>query len=1090
MASLVLGAAGAAVGSFFGPIGASVGWSLGAALGNALFPGKGQNGPRLTDLKLQNSSYGQMIPILYGTARIAGNVIWQTDLVEHEHHSGGKGGPEVTTFSYTASFACYLCEGPIGGVLRIWADSRLVYDSTSSEPTDFPFTLYLGTATQGVDPTMEAIEGVGNVPAHRNIAYVVFTDLEMDQFNNRIPSLTFEVFTAAEPIPWRYSFWGASPSVFGDENRVGPGGSGPQSAAIEGGELVISWLTDHAGGDDLVTMPTPFEIRTFDLDGNLLATTLTVSMPGPAESVGTTLTLQCQNNPHICFARGPSAFTGAQQINAFYYDGVITASPILEPGGFFSAAGTPFAINCMPIFWEDAVYGTGGNVGGFLSKWSAPGGPVISGVPSLYYILPGPHGGDHWTTKVDSVTGRIWCIAQHDVSASYDEMLLLDTDLNLIRSWPFAQWPSGFLGGTGGFDVWNGIFYFQGAGSGTAWAYRVDENAGTFTLADEGGGGSLVTYGGALGSVRVNSISLGNGLLLIGNGLVSLQPRSGAVTLGSIVSAISVRADLTTDQIDVSQLTDLVDGYVIGNQADARTCIEPLQVAWPFDAVEHDVLVRFPRRGVDGLVATIDDIDLGAFVPPGDPPALMTTERTQETDLPRVVNATFLNVDTDYQNGEERAKRLITTSALETSLQLPIVMSSAKALNVCEVTLYQAWVERERFSISLPRKWILLEPSDLIQADGRTFRITKKTEQADGVVKIDGVAASLAIYNHAAPPAEGVGMPGGGGTPPTTPPVIQDTTLLLLDLPLIRDTDNAFGFYAAMNGATQPTWPGATLYKSVDGVTFNAELTDTQADTFGDCSTTLGDFHGGNIVDELNTLTVVLNPGSGTLSSVTNLALMNGANKAAVGTVGTTGVRQMEIIQYRDATLTAPSTYVLSGLLRGRRGSEWMMPLHVASEKFVALPSSTNVNGDPSELYLPRSYRAVTSGRALASAAVQSFTNYGIAKMPYAPVHLNGGRQTTGDILLTWVRRTRIGGLWMPFAEVPLSESIERYQIKIYTDNSYAIPARTDSVDDISEYTYTLANQMTDFGSPTPTIYWGVSQLGILSWGTEARGTA
>jgi phage tail tape-measure protein len=49
MASLVLGAAGAVVGSFFGPLGTSIGWAVGSALGANLFQ-KGQSGPRLTDL--------------------------------------------------------------------------------------------------------------------------------------------------------------------------------------------------------------------------------------------------------------------------------------------------------------------------------------------------------------------------------------------------------------------------------------------------------------------------------------------------------------------------------------------------------------------------------------------------------------------------------------------------------------------------------------------------------------------------------------------------------------------------------------------------------------------------------------------------------------------------------------------------------------------------------------------------------------------------------------------------------------------------------------------------------------------------------
>ena len=95
MASLALGAAGAFLGSGFGPLGASIGWMLGSALGNALFP-QHIEGPRLQDLKLHTSSYGGMTPYLYATMRVAGNVIdEQSELTEHEETSGGKGGPET-----------------------------------------------------------------------------------------------------------------------------------------------------------------------------------------------------------------------------------------------------------------------------------------------------------------------------------------------------------------------------------------------------------------------------------------------------------------------------------------------------------------------------------------------------------------------------------------------------------------------------------------------------------------------------------------------------------------------------------------------------------------------------------------------------------------------------------------------------------------------------------------------------------------------------------------------------------------------------------------------------------------------------------
>lgn len=132
MAQLAFGLAGAGIGFFLGgAVGAQIGFLAGSALGSVLFPVKTE-GPRLTDLKLQKSQYGGMIPILYGTTRIGGNVIWQTDLIEHESTSSpGKGGPQVTNFSYTAGFAIRLCEGPVAAIHRVWADGRLIANRAS-----------------------------------------------------------------------------------------------------------------------------------------------------------------------------------------------------------------------------------------------------------------------------------------------------------------------------------------------------------------------------------------------------------------------------------------------------------------------------------------------------------------------------------------------------------------------------------------------------------------------------------------------------------------------------------------------------------------------------------------------------------------------------------------------------------------------------------------------------------------------------------------------------------------------------------------------------------------------------------------------
>lgn len=141
MAQLAFGVGGAVIGGFFGgPFGASIGWALGSAIGGLLFAPDGPTieGPRLGDLTVPGSAEGTGIPIVRGTVRVPGRVIWSTDILETRHEEeveaeGGKGGPPSATqvtYTYSISFAVSLCDAPSGGITgvrRIWADSKLIY---------------------------------------------------------------------------------------------------------------------------------------------------------------------------------------------------------------------------------------------------------------------------------------------------------------------------------------------------------------------------------------------------------------------------------------------------------------------------------------------------------------------------------------------------------------------------------------------------------------------------------------------------------------------------------------------------------------------------------------------------------------------------------------------------------------------------------------------------------------------------------------------------------------------------------------------------------------------------------------------------
>jgi hypothetical protein len=191
MATLVLGTIGRVFG---GPVGGIIGTAVGGFVDRAVLGGGGGGSGRLANLTVQSAAYGEAIPVVSGRMRVAGNLIWTAGIVESSG-AGGKrnGGSSSSAYVYTASFAVGLGAGPIADIGRIWADGRQIRAADGAFLTPTVMRLHNGDEGQQVDPLIAAAEGVDGTPAYRGIAYVVFEDLALVDFGNRIPNLTFEL---------------------------------------------------------------------------------------------------------------------------------------------------------------------------------------------------------------------------------------------------------------------------------------------------------------------------------------------------------------------------------------------------------------------------------------------------------------------------------------------------------------------------------------------------------------------------------------------------------------------------------------------------------------------------------------------------------------------------------------------------------------------------------------------------------------------------------------------------------------------------------------------------------------------------------
>ena len=191
MATLVLSTVGAALG---GPVGGALGSLIGGAIDAQLFGPGPRHGPRLGDLSIQTSSYGSPIPRIYGAMRVAGSVVWATDLKEEQNVAGGgKSGPEVVSYAYSASFAVALSSRPAKRIGRVWADGKLLRGAAGDMKTPGKLRFYGGSEDQGIDPLIASVEGAGRAAAFRGLVLAVFEDLALVDYGNRIPVITFEL---------------------------------------------------------------------------------------------------------------------------------------------------------------------------------------------------------------------------------------------------------------------------------------------------------------------------------------------------------------------------------------------------------------------------------------------------------------------------------------------------------------------------------------------------------------------------------------------------------------------------------------------------------------------------------------------------------------------------------------------------------------------------------------------------------------------------------------------------------------------------------------------------------------------------------
>jgi hypothetical protein len=526
--------------------------------------------------------------------------------------------------------------------------------------------------------------------------------------------------------------------------------------------------------------------------------------------------------------------------------------------------------------------------------------------------------------------------------------------------------------------------------------------------------------------------------------------RLGSGTLATTIA--SILDDHGIEDYDVSQVTGDLKGYVGANLGSARALLEPLVHAYRLDVGDVDGVLTFRSRGQ--VVAPASEIDV--FADHEDGPRWSVFDG-QDGDFASEAVIDFQGEAANYEIQTARSRRLEPVNDRILRVGLPGTLPEESAAPVVEALLRDHRLSRKQVRFSLSPAAIEYEPGDVVSLDegpsGR-FLITRIEE---------GLARDIEARQV------GVGDVGGDFGRSRRRQPDKDAgkgfspVLHLMDLPRCRDGTG----FARAAVAAKP-WRRVVLSVSPEMENFERRVELAKPAKMGRLTAPLGAGPAGRS-DMGNRIAVRMI--SGGLASVSELALLNGANRAAVRAAN--GV--WEIVGFRDAEEVSAGHWELSGLLRGLFGTEDGSGAgSAAGAPFVVLDDAVRDLGlAASEAGLTLNWLAEAGGAGGGRAGPVAFAGGIRAETPLAPVHLDAERVDEG-IRLKWTRRSRLDADGWEGADVPLDEDIVAYQVEVL-DGADAV--RTISADG-PEALYAGAMEIADFGAPQAAITFRVRQRG------------
>ena len=469
-----------------------------------------------------------------------------------------------------------------------------------------------------------------------------------------------------------------------------------------------------------------------------------------------------------------------------------------------------------------------------------------------------------------------------------------------------------------------------------------------------------------------------------------------------------------------------------------REMIEPLTGLYQLDVIEKSGGLTFcQRHGVAALSLSGSDL---VEQQGGD----FERQMAQADDLPAVFSLLYLADGGTYDPAVTQAQSFPVAGSKPVSqgqvtLDLPIVLGEDEAEIRAHNLLTEAALMGEQMQFTLPPAFAGLEVGDVVEFDKASWRIVEMHDGEAREILATRTAADIygTFINRTAPIA-GVDRAHYGA------PVFE-----LLDLPVLPGADDQAELHVA---TFSDPWPGRlAIYQGPDISAALTKLVSSPA-IMGRIE---GTFAPGPCSRWDHGATLKLRLLAGALASRQELDVLAGANMLAV--LSDTGA--YEICQFRDAQLLGDGSWMLSGFLRGLAGTEVEATAGASDgARVVVLETTDRVAFGLDSRGLDIPWQAGPADQAPGGATFTGFVASfdGLSRRPLSPVHLRASRQG-GDVSLSWVRRTRIGGDSWNAPEVPLGETQERYLVTISGPGSPSLYEI-----DRSDWVYSAAAQALD----------------------------